>query len=376
MKIGEFARKSGIMRYGATAGTYKNSKDMPSELMMDDVYDAKKDLINSKKEGAETQPPTSDGNDQQPPTEASKPTSESPKPKPKWLKPVLIATGSLFGLILLIAIFGTPSAERVFNDSLDTMLQTESVTIEQEFSGKAGGEAISLESTTYLNMADDEDLKAKGTFTLSMTTDAIPLAAKAEFVSVDGGKYIKFDGLSSNNSTYGSAFREIEDSIKDKWIKSRDGDNFASLVDLPIDAATDVTALPYANIGDDKRKEIVALLTDEDAFEIKESARVTVNGQSAYRYELEFDEDTQGKVSDLIGEEIAYFEDDTDGDDDTTIDKLELWIDIATKRFIKMEYSGTSSQGDITAVTTFSGYGETVDVQRPDEYFVESELTQ
>lgn len=38
-------RKLGVLRYGATAGTYKNGAERPTELMMDDVYDAEKDLV-------------------------------------------------------------------------------------------------------------------------------------------------------------------------------------------------------------------------------------------------------------------------------------------------------------------------------------------
>ena len=38
-------RKLGVVRSGAVASTYKNAKDRPTELQMDDVYDAKKDLI-------------------------------------------------------------------------------------------------------------------------------------------------------------------------------------------------------------------------------------------------------------------------------------------------------------------------------------------
>ena len=41
----DILRKLGILRFGVTKGTYTSAKDMPSELLMDDVYDAKKDLI-------------------------------------------------------------------------------------------------------------------------------------------------------------------------------------------------------------------------------------------------------------------------------------------------------------------------------------------
>ncbi len=38
-------RKLGIFRSGTYSGTYTSAKDMPTELLMDDVFDAKKDLI-------------------------------------------------------------------------------------------------------------------------------------------------------------------------------------------------------------------------------------------------------------------------------------------------------------------------------------------
>lgn len=39
-------RKMGIFRSGAVSGTYKNAKERPTELQMEGVFDAKKDLIN------------------------------------------------------------------------------------------------------------------------------------------------------------------------------------------------------------------------------------------------------------------------------------------------------------------------------------------
>ena len=38
-------RKIGVLRYGVKSYKYTNAKDMPMEALMDDVYDAKKDLI-------------------------------------------------------------------------------------------------------------------------------------------------------------------------------------------------------------------------------------------------------------------------------------------------------------------------------------------
>jgi hypothetical protein len=45
MNLIDILRKLGILRYGFAKGTYTSGKDMPSELLMDDVYDAKKDLV-------------------------------------------------------------------------------------------------------------------------------------------------------------------------------------------------------------------------------------------------------------------------------------------------------------------------------------------
>lgn len=44
MKFLDILRKLGILRYGTKAGTYTSGKDRPIEFMMDDVYNAEKDL--------------------------------------------------------------------------------------------------------------------------------------------------------------------------------------------------------------------------------------------------------------------------------------------------------------------------------------------
>lgn len=49
-KFVDILRKLGILRFGKTAATYTNAVDRPTELQMDDVYDAKKDLINKEDE--------------------------------------------------------------------------------------------------------------------------------------------------------------------------------------------------------------------------------------------------------------------------------------------------------------------------------------
>ena len=45
----ETLSKIGVMRSGTKSGTYKSAKDMPTEFMMDGVYNADKDLVGNKK---------------------------------------------------------------------------------------------------------------------------------------------------------------------------------------------------------------------------------------------------------------------------------------------------------------------------------------
>lgn len=49
----DLLRKLGIFRSGATAGTYRNAKERPSELQMDGVFDAKKDLVHTTQESTD-----------------------------------------------------------------------------------------------------------------------------------------------------------------------------------------------------------------------------------------------------------------------------------------------------------------------------------
>lgn len=59
MNLLELLRKLGILRFGATAATYKSGTERPAELMMDDVYDAKKDLVGGDRKPGED-PPSKD----------------------------------------------------------------------------------------------------------------------------------------------------------------------------------------------------------------------------------------------------------------------------------------------------------------------------
>lgn len=358
MKASEALRRLGIMRSGAMATTYKSGKDRPIELMMDGVFDAEKDLISTKKD--KKQEISSDA------------PVQSKKSRPGWLKPVGITLLVFMALIVVLAMFGSPSAERVFSDSLDKMLRTDSMVVTHEITGESSNqESIKLKSSNYIAMSENEtdDLTAKGKFNVDLTTQGVPITAEAEYIALNGSRYVKFSELSSTQPDTSSAFQQIEAKISGKWIKAREGDNFSNFSDITTDVLTTITALPYANLQDDTREKIVDILRDEDSFTIKESAEVTVDGQSAYRYELEYDRDNQLEVAKKLSDAVGYFQASKD-DDESEIDKLELWIDINTSRFIKMEYSGTSNEGTIAAVITFSEYGELQDVARPNEYFL------
>ncbi len=56
MNLLDLLRKLGILRFGGTAATYKSGADRPTELMMDDVYDAKKDLVGSERKPGDDTP--------------------------------------------------------------------------------------------------------------------------------------------------------------------------------------------------------------------------------------------------------------------------------------------------------------------------------
>ena len=45
MTVMQWLRKLGIFRSGSCSGTYTSGRDRPAELLLDDVFDAKKDLI-------------------------------------------------------------------------------------------------------------------------------------------------------------------------------------------------------------------------------------------------------------------------------------------------------------------------------------------
>ncbi len=48
MQFLDLLAKLGILRYGTTAATYRSGTERPTELLMDNVYDAQRDLTVAK----------------------------------------------------------------------------------------------------------------------------------------------------------------------------------------------------------------------------------------------------------------------------------------------------------------------------------------
>jgi hypothetical protein len=48
MKFLDLLAKLGILRYGTTVGTYTSGKDRPTELQMEGVFNAERDLVGKK----------------------------------------------------------------------------------------------------------------------------------------------------------------------------------------------------------------------------------------------------------------------------------------------------------------------------------------
>ena len=57
MKLIDWLRKLGILRFGAEAGVYRNAKDRPMSLQMDGVFNTEKDVIDLDRKPESDTPP-------------------------------------------------------------------------------------------------------------------------------------------------------------------------------------------------------------------------------------------------------------------------------------------------------------------------------
>jgi hypothetical protein len=57
VKLIEWLRKLGILRFGAEAGVYRNAAERPTSFMMDGVFDSEKDVVQFGKKAEQKTPP-------------------------------------------------------------------------------------------------------------------------------------------------------------------------------------------------------------------------------------------------------------------------------------------------------------------------------
>lgn len=289
--------------------------------------------------------------------------------KTKWIIGIVAV---LVVLIVLVVLFGNPSANTVFKDMNDTMLQTKAVTINESYKGGTGADAIDLTSTAYMDMTSSSQLLSQGNFTLNLTASGVPMAIDANYTTIGSDSYIKFNKLSSSSTELSSSFSQVEAKLKGNWIKSRVGDSFTTFAQYPTEILSSVLPTPFANLNDTQRKDVLAILQDKSTYTINESSKVDVGGVSAYKYDVTYNKDQYNKVAKAIAGYVSYFK--ASSTDSSQIKSLTVWVNIKTKQIIKMEFTGSTSQGDITGTISFSGYNQSLVVEKPSNYSIESEL--
>jgi len=276
-------------------------------------------------------------------------------------------------LVVFVMIFGTPSASAVFKDMNNQMLQTKSVTVNQNLSIKGkDGSLASITSKMYMDMKSQKDLNATGNFTLDVSGSTSPMTVGGDLVKIGDSSYIKYSQFSSTSPSLSSSFSSIEAKLKDNWIKVRPSDQFASMSKTPLEFLSSILPTPFANLTDAQRSDVVKLLQDKSMYTIDESSQVDTAGVKAYKYILSYDKAQYAKVADAIAKDVSYFK--VGSKNDNQVKSLTVWVNVETKQIIKIEFEGTTSDGDVTGTFEFSGYNEVKSVDKPADYFIESEL--
>jgi uncharacterized protein YerC len=276
-------------------------------------------------------------------------------------------------LIVFVMVFGTPSAESVFKDMNDKMLQTKSVTVNQKISlTSKDGSLANISSKTYMNMNSQKELNAIGDFTMNISGTTSPMTVGGTLIKIGDSSYVKYKQFSSTSPELATSFSSIEAKLKDNWIKVRSSDQFASFAKTPLEFLSSILPTPFANLNDAQRAEVVKLLQDKSMYTIDESSKVNTAGVDAYKYSLSYNKAQYDKVADAIAGDVSYFKAGSKSED--KLKTLTVWVDISTKQIIKIEFTGTTTDGDVVGTFEFSGYNQTKSVDRPSDYFIESEL--
>jgi Sec-independent protein translocase protein TatA len=289
------------------------------------------------------------------------------------------ATGIVIILIILVLVFGTPSASKVFSDMNSKMLETKSVTVKQDYNGTGNQgeniESIELTSTVNMDLNDTEKLKSNGDFKVDLVMNGMPLIAEADFITLDGDSYIKFKEFSTTSSSLASSFEQVEALLKDKWIKVRSGDNYGSFADIPVSAITEVLPTPFASLTSDQIKEVTKVINEESTYTIAESSKVELGDIDAYKYLVTYDKNQYQKFAELIADYNKLFTADDDSNS-SEMETYQLWVNIGSKRIEKIQFVGATNLGNIEGTIEFTNYDKNFDIQKPDTYYVESELLQ
>ncbi len=284
----------------------------------------------------------------------------------KWIIGVVVGLVALIGLIV---VFGTPSAEVVFKGMNEKMLETSSVTIDQKLAMKGTAE---INSRMFLDLRSSNSLLAKGNFSINMTSEGIPMNFAGDLIKIGDNNYVRYSSISSTDSRVSPSFKTTETKLKNNWIKIRDKDQFASIANSVLEFNTNVLPIPFANLNDTQRKNVLSILQDKNMYTINESSKVETEGVSAYKYIIKYNDDQFKKAAKLISNYNTYFKSDNSSSDKIT--SLTVWVDIVTKQIIKIEYTGTTKSGDVTGTIAFSDYNKVQTIEKPSDYVIESEL--
>lgn len=285
---------------------------------------------------------------------------------------LLIICG-LIGLILMIAIFGSPSADVVFKDMNKRMLQTKSLSMTQELELKDSERSSTIRLNAYMDMSSSDNIKIKGDFNVSVTSEGIPMEFVGDALVIGDQKFVRYSKISSTDDSVSDYFSSLEKKLKGHWIKVRDSDKNTIFATAALEATTTIFPTPYANLPDKELRDVLDIMLQKDSYTIEESSKVDLSGVPAYKYQLKYDKDRYKQFAKIIANYSKYFsESESDGKNGVT--KLTIWVDIANKRVVKMEYEGTVDKGEISGKTELKDFNTVQSVEKPSDYSIESEL--
>lgn len=292
---------------------------------------------------------------------------------------ILIIAGGIFVLlvllVVLVLVFGKPDAKDVFKDMNKTMLETKTLTVSSNYQGTDDtGDTIDYKSTNMLDLTNSKELKASGNFEMDVKSSTMPAKAKAEYIVIGGNRYIKISEFSSSDSTVDSVLNQAESKLKGKWIKVRANDSYSTLADTPIDLVMTVFPTPFANLtGTSQLNDIIKIMDEKSTYTIEESSKVELGSISAYKYSLNYDKDQYNKFAKIITDYASYFKSSSDSNGEK-IDKYNVWVDTNSKHIAKIELAGKDKKANILVTMQFGDYNKVLNIQKPDDYNIESEL--